>query len=173
MGGGMGGGVMRAANHDCATTMALGAGGAGGAELGSPWEFRFSVAFAGPAPAPGGSSYCQFLLGDETGALNMLYFGVGDTYATTHEALACISDEWGIVGQVFLPWAPGVRRQVMLQWDGAQHRVWVDGQCVLAGVLRNPSGILRKVVSFYILGDASAAGWRIFDFQYSLTGPGG
>ena len=57
-----------------------------------------------------------------------------------------------------------------MTWDGARHRTWLDRVQLASVVARPPGQITLPDVALEIIGDDSAAGWTIFDFQYRLTG---
>jgi hypothetical protein len=161
--GGGGGGETRA------TALSLGR-----ANLALPWEFGFTVAFNGPPPGAGGDSYCQMALGDESGAWgganNILYLDVDGTYGTTGRATLNLMDGHGGAASATVPWPLGRKRQVTFTWDGTKQRAYVDGVQMVVAALRNPGQITLKDLSLEIAGDDSAAGWRIYDFHYRLTG---
>jgi hypothetical protein len=158
-----GGGVASLANQTRTTALPVGPG----LGIGGGWAFEFSAAFDGPAPD---ESACQILQGDEAGPQNALAVVVDDAYGATHQVTLYLSDDLGAVFSAVVPLAPGTRRQFRITWDGLTHRAFVDGTQVAAGTLRNPATITLRDASLYIVGEASAAGWTIFDFQYRLTG---
>jgi hypothetical protein len=154
-----------------ATALALttGAGGGAGPNLALPWEFGFTVAFNGPPPSADGESFGQIVLGNDDGPRNVLRVYLYGSYATTHKAMIYLLDDRGGNYGALRPFAPGLRRQVKMTWDGARQRAWLDGVQVVSCVARLPGEITLPVVSLEIIGNDSAAGWTLFDFQYALT----
>jgi hypothetical protein len=160
-----GGGVVGAADDTRSAALALGAA----VDLGRPWALSFTLAFAGPGPAPPGESYCYLQLGDEAGAFNAVVVDLNDGSGGADHAQLYITDDLTHFYFQVVPFAFGTRHRVEMTWDGSTHRAYLDGVEVAAGVLRDPATIALKLVSLFIVGDASAARWTIYDFACRFT----